>query len=177
MGLKDKTLGIVGLGLIGSHMARYGAALGMDIVAWSKNLTAERAAAVGARAISKQELFSSADVITVHLVLAPSTRGIITASDIAMMKQGAIIVNTSRASLIDEAGLVSALNANKIFTATDVFEQEPPAFDHPLRSTPNTVLTPHVGYGTRETYGQFFENSVENIIAYLNGQPIREFQE
>lgn len=177
MGLKGKTLGIVGLGLIGSHMARYGTALGMDIVAWSKNLTAERAEAVGVRAVSKQELFSSADVITVHLVLAPSTRGIVAASDIAMMKQGAIIVNTSRAGLIDEAGLVLALNAKKIFAAMDVFEQEPPAADHPFRSTPNTVLTPHVGYGTQETYGQFFKNSVQNVMAYLNGQPIREFQE
>lgn len=175
--LKGKTLGIVGLGLIGSHMARYGATLGMDIVAWSNNLTAERAQAVGVRAVSKEELFSSADVITVHLVLAPSTRGIVGESEIAMMKQGAILVNTSRAGLIDEAALVSALHAKKIFTATDVFEHEPPAADHPLRTTPNTVLTPHLGYGTRETYGLFFENSVENVMAYLDGQPIREFQE
>jgi phosphoglycerate dehydrogenase-like enzyme len=171
--LDSKTLGIVGLGKLGSVMAGYGRALSMNVIAWSQNLTAEKAAAGGATLVSKEELFARSDVISVHMVLSDRSRGIVGAADIARMKQGAILINTSRAGLIDEAAMLSALQAGKIFGALDVYSQEPLPADHPLRKLPNTVLTPHIGYGTRETLGDFHTQSIANVLAWLDGKPIR----
>jgi len=158
IGLAGKTLGLIGLGRLGGHMARYGNTLNMKVIGWSQNLTAEKAAAAGATMVSKQELLSTADVVSIHLVLSPRSRGLIGAADLALMKQGAILVNTSRW---------------RIIAALDVFDREPLPPDDPLRSAPNTVLTPHLGYCVRETWEQFYPQSVENALAFLDGKPVR----
>jgi phosphoglycerate dehydrogenase-like enzyme len=173
IGLKGKTLGCVGLGRLGSYMAHYGTALGMKVIGWSQNLTAEKAAAAGATMVSKQDLLSTADVVSIHLVLSPRSRGLIGAADIAMMKHGAILVNTSRGPIIDEAALLAALHANRIVAALDVFDREPLPAGHPLRSAPNTVLSPHLGYCVQETWQQFYPQSIENALAFLDGKPVR----
>jgi phosphoglycerate dehydrogenase-like enzyme len=172
--LVGATLGVVGLGKLGSHVARVGQAFGMDVVAWSQNLTAERAAEVGARRVEKDELFATADVVTVHLLLSKRTRGLIGAEDLALMKHTAILVNTSRGPIVDEAALLAALHENRIGgAALDVFDQEPLPADHPLRTAPRTVLTPHLGYVTRGTYEVYFREAVEDVAAFLAGEPIR----
>ncbi len=171
--LEGKTLGVVGLGKIGSKMARYGQALGMQVLAWSQNMTDGKAAAAGAKLADKSTLLSESDAISLHLVLSDRTRGIIGAPDLARMKPGAILVNTSRGPLVDEAALVERLKTGKLIAALDVYAQEPLPNDHPLRSLPNTVLTPHLGYCTREVYSQFYGDSVENVLAFLDGTPIR----
>jgi len=173
MELSGKTLGLFGLGRLGQLMARYGAALGMDVIAWSQNLTAEKARAGGATLVPKDTLLERADVVSLHLVLSDRTRGIIGAAELARMKQGAILVNTSRGPLIDEAALIAALRVGQIVAALDVFEREPLPADHPFRSLRNTVLTPHLGYGTNEVYRDFFTQGIENVLAYLDGAPIR----
>lgn len=171
--LAGGTLGIVGLGRIGQCMARYGQALGMRVIAWSQNLTAEAAAAGGATLVSKEALLREADVVTLHLVLSPRSRGILSAGDLALMKPGALLVNTSRGPLVDEPALVAALQAGKIRAALDVYDQEPLPTDHPLRRLPNTVLTPHLGYTTVETFEAFYSQSIENALAFLDGKPVR----
>jgi phosphoglycerate dehydrogenase-like enzyme len=171
--LAGRTLGVIGLGRLGSLMARYGQALGMSILAWSPNLTAERAAATGAELTSKADLLTRSDAVSLHLVLSPRSRGIIGAGDIALMKPGAILVNTSRGPLVDEAALLAAVHAGRIVAALDVYDREPLPPDHPLRTAPNTVLTPHLGYGVAETWDQFYPQSVENALAFLDGKPIR----
>jgi len=171
--LEGKTLGVIGLGKIGSKMARYGQALGMRVLAWSQNMTDEKAAAAGARRVDKATLLSEPDAISLHLVLSDRTRGIIGAQDLARMKPGAILVNTSRGPLVDEAALVERLRTGKLIAALDVYPQEPLPADHPLRSLPNTVLTPHLGYCTREVYSQFYGDSIENVLAFLDGKPMR----
>jgi phosphoglycerate dehydrogenase-like enzyme len=172
--LEGKTLGIVGLGRLGSAAARVGAAFGMRLVAWSENLTAERAAACGAELVSKDELFASADFITIHLVLSRRTRGLIGARELGLMKPTAFLVNTSRGPIVDEAALLAALEAGTIGgVGLDVFDREPLPADHPLRSAPNAVLTPHLGYVTQDTYRLFYEQTVENIEAFLAGRPVR----
>jgi len=171
--LAGKTLGLLGLGRIGACMARYGNALGMSVLAWSQNLTDERAIAAGATRVSKDELLSRADVVSLHLVLSPRTRGIVGAAEIARMKRGAIIVNTSRAPLIDEASLVDAARDGRIVAALDVYEREPLPAGHPLLSCPNTVLTPHLGYSVLEVYREFYVQCAENASAWLDGAPIR----
>ncbi|MBV8523894.1 MAG: D-2-hydroxyacid dehydrogenase family protein [Acetobacteraceae bacterium] len=171
--LEGRTLGVIGLGRIGSKMARYGSALGMHVLAWSQNLTEEQAQAAGARLVAKQELLAEADVVSLHLVLSDRTRGIISATDIAQMKPGAILVNTSRGPLVDEQGLLAALQAGHIVAALDVYNAEPLPAGHPLRSLPNTVLTPHLGYAVREVFSQFYRESIENVLAFLEGNPIR----
>jgi len=175
--LAGKTLGLVGLGRIGARMAHYGRALGMTALAWSQNLTDERAADAGATRVAKDELLARADVISVHLVLSPRTRGILGAGDIARMKRGAILVNTSRAPLVDETALIAAARDGRIVAALDVYEHEPLPVDHPLVTCPNTVLTPHLGYSVLEVYRVFYVQCVENTLAYLAGAPIRVLPE
>jgi len=171
--LAGKTLGLVGLGRIGARMAHYGRALGMTALAWSQNLTDERAADAGATRVAKDELLARADVISVHLVLSPRTRGILGAGDIARMKRGAILVNTSRAPLVDETALLDAARDGRIVAALDVYEREPLPAGHPLLTCPNTVLTPHLGYSVLEVYRVFYAQCVENALAFLDGTPIR----
>ena len=171
--LAGKTLSLFGLGRLGQRMARYGNALGMDVVAWSQNLTAEAARAGGAELLRKDEVLERADVLSLHLVLSDRTRGIVGAAELARMKPGAMLVNTSRAPLVDEAALIAALRAGRIVAALDVFDGEPLKADHPFCSLPNTVLTPHLGYSTAEVYRVFFQQGIENALAFLDGAPIR----
>lgn len=172
--LAGKTLGVVGLGRQGSGVAQIGLAFDMNVVAWSQNLTAERARDVGVEAVSKEELLDSADVVTIHLVLSERTRGVIGAAELAAMKQTAYLVNTSRGPLIDQDALLAALNDATIAgAALDVFDEEPLPADHPLRTAPNTVLTPHLGYVSEGSYEIFYRDIVEDIEAYLDGTPVR----
>lgn len=171
--LAGKTLGIMGLGRLGALMARYGQALGMRVLAWSQNLTPEKAAAAGAAYVTKDELLSVADVVSLHLVLSARTRGIVGAAELARMKPGAILVNTSRGPLVDEAALVAALESGRLIAALDVYDREPLPQDHKLRHAPNTVLTPHLGYGTIETFRSFYRQGIENVLAFLDGAPKR----
>ena len=171
--LEGRTLGIIGLGKIGSKLARYGQALGMNVLAWSPNLTAEKAQAAGARMTDKAALLEQSDVVTLHVVLSERSRGLLGKEDLARMKPNAILVNSSRGPLVDEAALVAAVQSGRLIAALDVYGQEPLQADHPLRGLPNTVLTPHLGYCTTEVYGQFYRESVENVLAYLDGKPIR----
>ena len=171
--LDGRTLGIVGLGKIGARVAGYGRALGMRVLAWSRSLTAETAAAQGAERVDLPELLAGSDVVSLHVPLSPASRGLIGAAEIARMRPGAILVNTSRGPLIDQAALLEALHAGRIRAGLDVFDIEPLPAAHPLRIAPNTVLTPHVGYGSTDTFAQFYGESVENITAYLRGAPIR----
>jgi phosphoglycerate dehydrogenase-like enzyme len=171
--LEGKTLGVIGLGKIGTRLARFGGALGMKVQAWSQNMTAEQATAAGAALVSKQELLTSSDVVSLHLVLSERTLGVIGEQELALMKQGAILVNTSRAKLIDEAALLDAVQAQRIIVALDVYQQEPLPADHPFVQCRNAVLTPHLGYSTREVFTQFYVQQIENTLAYLDGKPIR----
>jgi phosphoglycerate dehydrogenase-like enzyme len=173
IGLAGKTLSIVGLGRLGARLARSALALDMKVIAWSPNLTAAKAEEAGAVLVDKSDLMSDADVISVHMVLSPRTRGLIGAEGIAHMKQGAILINTSRGPLIDEAALLATVQAGKIIAALDVYDREPLPKDHPLRASDHTVLTPHLGYGVEETWRQFYPQSVENAEAFLDGKPIR----
>jgi phosphoglycerate dehydrogenase-like enzyme len=171
--LAGKTVGLVGLGRIGSAMARYCTALGMRVLAWSPNLTAERASAAGAIHSPAEELLRSADVVSLHLVLSERTRGILGARELGWMKPGAILVNTARAALVDEAALIEALHSGRLVAALDVFHREPLPADDPLLGAPNTVLTPHLGYSALEVYAEYFGQSMENALAFLDGKPIR----
>jgi phosphoglycerate dehydrogenase-like enzyme len=171
--LAGRRLGILGLGKLGSKVAGFGRAFGMEIVAWSPNLDASRAEAGGARLVDKRELFASSDVVSVHLVLSASTRGIVGQEELRAMRDGAILVNTSRGPLVDEAALVAELTSGRLNAGLDVFDREPLQPDHPLRRLPNVVLTPHLGYGAAHVFRQFYGESVENIEAWLDGKPIR----
>ncbi len=173
IGLAGKTLGVLGLGRLGGYMAAYAKALRMNVIAWSENLTAEKAAAAGAVLVSKDELMARSDAISIHLVLSERTRGLVGAAEIARMKPGAILVNTSRGPIVDEAALLAAVHAGKIVAALDVFDREPLPADHPLRSAPNTVLSPHLGYCVRETWDSFYPQMVENAVGFLDGKPVR----
>jgi phosphoglycerate dehydrogenase-like enzyme len=171
--LAGKTLGLLGLGRLGSHMARYGRALNMNLLAWSQNLTAEKAQAQGATYVTKEDLFSRSDAVSVHLVLSERTRGLVGAAELARMKSGAILINTSRGPIVDEKALLDALQARRIVAALDVFDREPLPPHHPLRSAPNTVMTPHLGYGVQDTWLHFYPQSMENALAFLDGKPVR----
>ena len=172
--LDGHRLGVVGLGRLGTKVARVGAAFGMDVVAWSQNLDAERADALGVRAVSKDELFSTADVVTIHYKLSDRSRGLVGAAELEAMKPDGILVNTSRAGLVDTDALITVLEAGGIRGAgLDVHDEEPLPVDHRLRSTPRTVLTPHLGYVTEDTYRIFFTQAVEDIAAWISGEPIR----
>ena len=173
-GLQGKTLGVIGLGRLGSQVAAIGGAFGMNLVAWSQNLTAERASEFGARLVSKDELLSESDIVTIHLVLSDRTRGLLGERELSLMKRSAYLVNTSRGPIVDESALVGALESGAIAGAgLDVFDIEPLPLDHKLRSLPNTVLTPHIGYVTAETYRIFYGDAVEDIAAFLAGSPVR----
>ena len=172
--LGGKTLGVIGLGGIGSHIAQIGRALQMRVVAWSQNLTAARAMECGATLVSKLELLQTSDVVTIHLRLSPRTRGLLGADDLALMKRTAYLINTSRGPIVDEAALVRALNEGTIAGAgLDVFDREPLPKGHPLLTARNTVLTPHIGYVTRESYRAYFTEAVENILSFMDGKPLR----
>ena len=173
IGLAGKTLGVIGLGKLGGYMTAYARALRMNVIAWSQNLTAEKAAAAGARHVSKNELMATADAISIHMVLSDRSRGLVGAADIARMKHGAILVNTSRGPIVDEAALLQALHAGKIIAALDVYDREPLPPNHPLRKAPNTVLSPHLGYCVKETWDGFYPQMIENALAFLDGKPVR----
>jgi phosphoglycerate dehydrogenase-like enzyme len=173
--VKGKTLGVVGLGRLGAYVAGVGKALGMNVVAWSQNLTPEKAAAGGAKYLPKDELFKQADFITVHYKLSPRSKGIVGAADIARMKPTAFLINTSRGPLVDEKALIAALQGGRIGgAALDVYDIEPLPANHPYRNVPRLITTPHVGYVSRENYATFFGQTVENIEAWLAGKPVRE---
>ncbi|MDQ1465020.1 MAG: hypothetical protein QOC73_1961, partial [Actinomycetota bacterium] len=172
--LAGARLGVVGLGRLGAEVARVGLAFGMDVVAWSQKLGPERASEVGVRAVGKDELFSTSDVVTLHLKLSERTRGIVGAHELALMRSTAYLVNTSRGPLVDEAALVAALSRRQLAGAgLDVFDVEPLPPDHPLLSMPNTVLTPHIGYVTSATYERWWEQVVEDILAWAEGESLR----
>lgn len=174
LGLNGKTLGVIGLGSLGSRVARIGKAFDMHVLAWSQNLTAARAAAVGATLATRDELLARSDVVTIHLVLSARTRGLIGPKELASMKRTAHLINTSRGPIVDESALVRALRDGTIAGAgLDVYDEEPLPLDHPLRRLPNTVITPHLGYVTEETYRVFYGQALEDVQAYLRGEPIR----
>ena len=173
MELTGRTLGIVGLGKIGGRVARYAQALDMQVIAWSQNLTEDRAREVGAARVAKDELFARADAVTLHLVLSARTRGVVGAREIGRMREGAILVNTSRGPLVDQDALLAALAEGRILAGLDVFDTEPLPPAHPMRSAPNTVLTPHLGYVTEENMAELYGASIENILAFLDGKPVR----
>jgi len=169
--LAGRTLGVLGLGNVGGAVARIGRAFGMEVIAWSQNLTVERAAEGGAKLVEKDELFRRADIVTIHLVLSSRTRGLVGARELALMKPTARLVNTSRGPIVVEADLISALERGKIAgAAIDVFDQEPLPPAHPFRSLPNVLATPHIGYVARNLYGRFYQDTVDNIRQWLDGQ-------
>jgi phosphoglycerate dehydrogenase-like enzyme len=169
--MAGRTLGVLGLGNIGGAVARIGNAFGMKVIAWSQNLTAERAAEVGATRVSKEDLFREADIVSIHLVLSGQTRGLVGAAELALMKSSARLVNTSRGPIVVEADLVAALTTARIAgAALDVFDLEPLPLNHPFRALPNMLATPHIGYVSRGLYGRFYQDTVENIRRWLNGQ-------
>ena len=171
--LANKRLCVLGLGKIGQRVAAVGKAFGMDVAGWSQNLTAEKAKEAGVAYVSKEELFASADVLTVHLVLSARTRGIVGAEDLARMKPGALLVNVSRGPLVDESALIEKLKQKKIRAALDVYDREPLPKDHPLRTLENATLSPHLGYVNEENYRTMYTDTVENVAAWLAGKPIR----
>lgn len=171
--LEGKCLGIVGLGKLGSRVAHIAKAFGMEVVAWSQNLTEQKAAEQGVRRVEKSELFRFADVVSIHLTLSDRTRGIIGREELLQMKQGAILVNTSRGPLIDENSLIDVLQSKQIVAGLDVYDVEPLRADHPFRSLSNVVATPHIGYAVDVALQHFFQQSVENVLAYLRGTPQR----
>ncbi len=173
-GLEGKTLGIVGLGKMGQPVARIAQAFGMQVIAWSPNLTPQRTAPFDVACVSKEELFRRADAVTIHMPDTNATRGVVGADEIALMKPTAFLINTARPALVDDEALIAALTARRIAGAgIDVFEPEPLAKDHPYRSLPNVIATPHIGFVTLENYEIFFRQSLENLQAYLQGAPIR----
>ena len=169
--LTGKTLGELGLGNIGGAVAKIGTAFGMKVIAWSQNLTAERAAAAAAALVTKEDLFRQADILTIHLVLSDRTRGLIGAKELALMKPTARLVNTSREPIVVEADLIATLRNGKIAgAALDVFDQEPLPPDHPYRSLPNLLATPHIGYVSHDLYTRFYRDTVDNIRQWLDRQ-------
>ena len=173
-GLHGKNLGVIGLGNLGSQVATIGQAFGMSVTAWSQNLTLQRAQECGATLVSKDRLLSDADIVSIHLVLSQRTRGLIGAQELGIMKPTAYLVNTSRGPIVEETALIEALQSNRIAGAgLDVFDEEPLPAEHPLLGLKNTVISPHLGYVTRETYIIFFRDTVEDIIGFLHGEPVR----
>ena len=173
-GLNGRTIGILGLGRQGSQVARFAEAFQMDIIAWSRSLTQEKAAEHGAKRVEFDELLAISDIVAVHVVLNEGTRGLIGAREFGLMKPGALLVNTARGPIVDEPALLDALNGGQIAgAAIDVYDHEPLPADHPLRSAPNTVLTPHSGYITEENLSLMYTQAVEDIAAWLDGKPER----
>ena len=169
-----KTLGLLGLGRLGGAVARVGLAFGMKAIAWSQNLTADKAAEQGVERVEKDELFRRSDILSVHLVLSDRSRGLVGAREIGLMKPTAILVNTSRGPICDTAAVIEALKGGRLaYAGFDVYDQEPLPLNHPLRTAPNVILTPHIGYVTEENYRSSYPQIVENILGYLDGKPIR----
>ncbi len=169
-----KTLGLLGLGRLGSAAARVGLAFGMKAIAWSQNLTAEKAAEQGVERVEKDELFRRSDILSVHLVLSTRSRGLVGAREIGLMKPSAILVNTSRGPIVDTDAVIEALKTGRLaYAGLDVYDKEPLPIDHPLRQAPNVILTPHIGYVTEENYRSSYPQIVENVIGFLDGKPIR----
>lgn len=176
--LAGRQLGIVGLGNIGSRVAKVALAFGMSVVSWSQNLTAERAERAGVTLVGKDELFATSDVVTLHLVLSDRTRGLVGAEELAAMKPTAVLVNTSRGPVVDQDALVEAVRSGTIGgAALDVFDDEPLPAGHPLRNMHNVLATPHLGYVTERTYRVFFEEIVEDIVAFAAGSPLRQVRQ
>jgi phosphoglycerate dehydrogenase-like enzyme len=174
MSLESKVLGILGLGRLGSKVAKVGLAFEMSVIAWSQNLTAERAAQHGATLVSKDELFARSDILSIHVQLSARTRGLVGARELGLMKPTAYLINTARGPIVDEAALVQVLQARTIAGAgLDVFDQEPLPPGHPLTLLENTLLVPHIGYVTEDQYRVRYRDTVENVAAYLKGEPLR----
>jgi len=172
--MNGKTLGLLGLGKLGEKVAKVGLALGMDVIAWSQNLTDERCAEVGVTRVGKDALFAESDLISIHLLLSDRTRGLVGRAEFSLMKPSAYLVNTSRGPIVDEGALVEALANNTIAGAgIDVYDTEPLPKDHPLRGLDNAVLTGHTGYVVRELYALAYGEAVEDIRAWMKGEPIR----
>jgi phosphoglycerate dehydrogenase-like enzyme len=174
MSLEGRVLGVLGLGRLGASVARVGVALQMSVIAWSHNLSAERAAQFGARLVTRDELFARSDILTIHVQLSERTRGLVGSRELGLMKPTAYLVNTARGPIVDEAALVVALRTRAIAGAgLDVFDQEPLPPDHPFKQLDNTVLMPHAGYVTEAQYRVRYRDTVEDIAAYLGGAPMR----
>ncbi|HYK65861.1 MAG TPA: D-2-hydroxyacid dehydrogenase family protein [Patescibacteria group bacterium] len=172
--LAERTLGLLGLGRIGKRMAAYGRAFGMNVIAWSQNLTEETAASVGARRVEKEDLFKLSDILSIHVVLSDRTRGLVTARELALMKAESYLINTSRGPIVVEADLIEALKSGRIAGAgIDVFDIEPAPPDHPFRTMDNVFVSPHLGYVTEETLRAFYVDTLEAIVAFVNGAPVR----
>ena len=168
--LRGSVLGVLGLGTLGTHVARLGQAFGMEVIAWSQNLTEERAAEVGVRRVEKDTLFDSSDFLTIHLLLSDRTRGLVGMRELERMRPDAFLINTSRAAIVNTTALYAALRERRIGgAALDVFDTEPLAVDDPIRKLPNVVLTPHIGYVTRETYRVGYGEMVSVVLSYLDG--------
>ena len=173
--LAGKTLGVVGLGKIGRRIAAYGRAFGMEVLAWSQNLTAEAAKEAGARLVSKDELFRQSDVATLHLRLSARSENIVGEQELRLLGPEGVLVNTARGPLVNQDALLKALSEGWIRgAALDVFDQEPLQAGHPLLTAPNTLLSPHLGYVTRESYRQFYGGAFEDVTAWLAGEPVRK---
>ncbi|KQY99718.1 hydroxyacid dehydrogenase [Pseudolabrys sp. Root1462] len=172
--LEGLTLGIVGLGKLGGRVAAVGKAFGMNVIAWSPNLTPEKAAEGGATYATREEVFAKADIVTIHVVLSDRSRGLVGADDLSRMKKTAYLINTARAPIVDQSALLKALDEQRIAGAgLDVFEIEPLPLDHPYRRLDNVVITPHLGYVSEQTYRRFFRDIVENIRAFIDGKAVR----
>jgi phosphoglycerate dehydrogenase-like enzyme len=172
--LAGRTLALLGLGRIGKRMATYGRAFDMNVIAWSQNLTAEAAAAAGAKRVEKDELFRLADILSIHVQLSDRTRGLVTARELALMKPQSYFINTSRGPIVVEADLIDALRSRRIAGAgLDVFDIEPPPADHPFRTMDNVTVTPHLGYVTHETLRAFYTDTLDAVAAFVDGKPVR----
>ncbi len=174
VGLKGKTLGLIGLGHIGERMARVGNAFDLNVIAWSQNLTAQRAAECQATLVDKDTLFRTSDIASVHLRLSDRTQGLVGARELALMQPTAYLVNTSRGPIVDETALVNALRHKTIAgAALDTFDVEPLPLTHPFLQLENTIIAPHLGYVTAESYRAFYAGAIEDIRAYAAGEPVR----
>jgi phosphoglycerate dehydrogenase-like enzyme len=168
VGLHGKTLGLLGLGRVGAGVARVGLAFGMNVIAWSQNLTSEKAQEQGVTLASRDELFRTSDIISVHLILSDRSRGLVGKPEMELMKSSAFLVNTSRGPIIDESALIDALRARRIGgAAIDVYDREPLSADHPFRSLPNVLATPHIGYVADDLYRTFYQDTVSNILSWM----------
>ena len=174
MDIEGKTLGVLGLGKLGARAAGVGKAFGMKVIAWSQNLTPERCKEVGAEYVAKDDLFRTADFVTIHLVLSDRTRGLVTAREFGLMKKTAYLINTSRGPIVEEKALLDALTSKRIAGAgLDVFDVEPLPVDHPFRKLDNAVITPHLGYVSQQNFDRYYPDIVENIRGWMDGKPVR----
>jgi phosphoglycerate dehydrogenase-like enzyme len=168
IGLHGKTLGILGLGRVGAGVARAGLAFGMKVIAWSQNLTSDKASENGVTLATKEELFRTSDIVSVHVILSGRTRGLVGKSELDLMKSSALLINTSRGPIVDESALIDALRAKLIAGAgIDVFDREPLPPEHPFRSLPNVLATPHIGYVADDLYQTFYQDAVSNIVSWI----------